>query len=230
MGGYRPASLQLANLGEAVNRLPATQEWLTPEERQRLGAMRSARRRHQFLAGHWLLRVVGAEHVGSMPGDWSFATDDLGRPCLRPGDGGGNALHASLSHSGEWVAVAVAECPVGIDIESASRTRDLDRLAAEVFPAKQWLSIAGSSEDERTRGFYEQWTLREAIGKREGRGLVPGIARSQYFERIPNENADAIVWQVDGLSLALAVQHANGSKMSGLPDAAVARGWRLARP
>ncbi|MFT3806166.1 4'-phosphopantetheinyl transferase family protein [Arenimonas sp.] len=224
----RPASFHLARLGEAVDGLPATLDWLTPEERLRFDAMRAPRRRDQFLAGHWLLRVVAARFDGSSIEDWRFALDQQGRPCLQHRRDTDTALHASLSHSGEWVAVVVAAQPIGIDIEAASRPRDLDRLAAEVFPAKQWQPFAGLPDSERSRIFYEQWTLREAVGKREGRGLVPGIARSQYFESVSLEKADAITWQTDGLSVALAASQASTTRIDGLPVATTARGWRIA--
>lgn len=230
MAGDRPASVRLARLGDTVGGLPGTLDWLTPQERARYDAMRSLRRREQFLVGHWLLRTLATEFSASPPEDWSFFLDERGRPALRSRNRDGSALHASVSHSGDWVACAVSEQPIGIDIECDSRPRDLDRLAGEVFPAEQWRPFAELPEAERRLGFYEQWTLREAIGKREGRGLVPGMARSQYFEMSAPANADALTWAFGETSLALAVDRPDAARIIGLPGDLAARGWRLAVP
>lgn len=227
MDRFAQGVLRLANLAEVVVDLPRDRDWLTQEERARFDAMRSERRRHQFLAGHWRLRCLASERMPSAPDEWLWAPDAQGRPALRHRRSEELRLHASLSHSGDWIACAVSEQPIGIDIECDSRPRDLERLAGEVFPAEQWRPLDGLSEAERRRGFYEQWTLREAVGKRDGRGLLPAVARSQLFELTPLAEAGVIAWRSHDFSLALAVENASEADISGLPDGTSSRGWRL---
>lgn len=230
MASDRPATIRLARVGEALESLPRTLDWLTPEERTRHDGMRSPRRREQFLVGHWLLRIVGAGFGGSSPDDWSFLVDEHGRPGLRSRHPDRCILQASVSHSGDWVAVAAAMRPIGIDIECDSRPRDLDRLAAEIFPEAQWRPLRELSDAARRSAFYEQWTLREAMGKRGGRGLVPGVTRSQYFETSAPADADALTWIFGETSFALAVDRPDEAIVIGLPGDVAARGWRLAVP
>ena len=230
MDRFARCVLRLANLADVVDGLPHDRDWLTQGERGRFDAMRSERRRLQFLAGHWRLRCLANEGMPSAPDEWLWAPDAQGRPALRHRRHEELRLHASLSHSGDWLAVALSTFPVGIDIECDARPRDLDRLAAEVFPVEQWRPLADLSDAERRRGFYEQWTLREAVGKRDGRGLLPGVARSQLFELAPLAEADAIAWRSQDFSLALAVENASEVDISGLPDGASSRGWRLVGP
>lgn len=230
MAGDRPATIRLARVGEALEGLPRTLDWLAPEERTRHDGMRSPRRREQFLAGHWLLRIVGTGFGDASPDDWSFLVDEHGRPGLRSRGRDRCKLYASVSHSGNWVAVAAAMQPIGIDIECDSRPRDLDRLAAEVFPEAQWRPLRELPDAARRSAFYEQWTLREAMGKREGRGLLPGVVRSQYFEASAPADAEALTWIFGETSLALAVDRPEEASIIGLPGEVAARGWRLAVP
>lgn len=231
MSEVRPALICLADLAAiAAEAIQYGDDWLTQQERERFEAMRSLRRRQQFIAGHWLARRLAAQASVTAAGDWLLATDERGAPRLRHRQVAATDLHASLSHSGEWVACAISDRPIGIDLECDMRSRDLERLAAEVFPEAQWRSLRDLPEAGRRRGFYEQWTLREAVGKREGRGLSPGVARTQYFERVDPRRADALGWQFDDVSFALSTTSPTEVDITGLPENMCVRGWRLVVP
>ncbi|MBR7142602.1 MAG: hypothetical protein IKD06_03595 [Clostridia bacterium] len=68
-------------------------------------------------------------------------------------------LHFSVAHTQGWVAVAVSDAPVGVDIELADRIRPkiIEKLTAPKTPG---LSAA------------EQWVCWEAMGKCSGRGIA----------------------------------------------------------
>ncbi|WKE64004.1 hypothetical protein PVT67_09860 [Gallaecimonas kandeliae] len=66
----------------------------------------------------------------------------------------------SLSHSGPWLAAAVALAPVGIDIEQPKAKRPLGEMAA----------LLGWPEE----GFYGNWCAYEAAVKAWGAELLPG--------------------------------------------------------
>ena len=123
--------------------------------------------RDRSLLGAVLLRIAAARHLGGRPAD--VAVDRTcgrcgaqhGRPRL-PGSG----LHASVSHSGDVVGVALTRAgPVGIDIE-AVREIDFAAVAESVCtPAER--------PDVRTAAdFYSFWTRKEAVLKATGDGLA----------------------------------------------------------
>ena len=108
--------MHVVSLPEVEARLPGPDTaWLTAGEDLRLQAIAAALRRRQYLAGHWLLREMAAEAFGDAPPAWRFETDEDPRPRLRHADG--RRLWASLSHSGEQLAAAIAPAPVGLDLE-----------------------------------------------------------------------------------------------------------------
>ena len=118
------------------------------------------------LLGAALLRITAARHLGVRPAD--VAVDRTcgrcgaqhGRPQL-PGSG----LHASVSHSGDIVAVALTGAgPVGVDVE-AVRSIDFAAVTDSVcVPAER-------GEVRSALDFYTYWTRKEAVLKATGEGL-----------------------------------------------------------
>ena len=97
--------------------------------------------------------------------------DDLGKPYLKEG-----TLQFNVSHSGEYLAIAISESPVGIDIQGPKTIRE-GTFKKVVQP--QEAVLIGS---ERERDFLRLWTLKESFVKAEGKGLrIP--LKDYYFEK-----------------------------------------------
>ena len=79
---------------------------------------------YSFLAGHWLARRVTADWLQLDAARIALDRHPDGRPLLLVDDAPAS-LSISLSHSGDWLAIALATVPVGIDIELPRRLRDL---------------------------------------------------------------------------------------------------------
>src|SRR5436190_6209883 len=94
--------------------------WLSDSERARVAELRHAGRREHYLAGHWLARTLLARALGGDAAQWSLRE----RKSLPPDVPDRPHWRVSISHSGEWIAAAVAEAPIGIDLESRPRTLD----------------------------------------------------------------------------------------------------------
>lgn len=89
----------------------------------------------------------------------ALRTDAKGGVCY--GDG---TLHLSLSHSREFLAVAVARGPVGVDIEWP-RSRVLLQQPGQIFSAPEADYLHSLPEAARQEAFYVLWTLKEATCK-----------------------------------------------------------------
>lgn len=135
---------------------------LSDEERERLRRFRCGSSRERFLAAHGLKRLALARLLRRPPERLRFDSAAMGKPFLHGAD-----LHFSLSHSGDWVALAVSlDAPVGVDVEQP-------RLPAEELPVDMVFHpedriVPARSEEER---FYIAWTLKEAAAKCAGHGL-----------------------------------------------------------
>ena len=89
--------------------------------------------------------------------------------------GNGN-VHFSVSHSGEFVAVAFASFPVGIDLQQHKQrgfeTREEaiarhKKLAARYFHPQEQEIVAA----DPWKGFFRIWTAKESFVKRTGQGI-----------------------------------------------------------
>jgi 4'-phosphopantetheinyl transferase len=123
--------------------------------------------RDRVALGAILLRLAAARHLGARPGDvavdrtCSRCGAQHGRPLLP-----GSSLRASVSHSGDIVAVALTSAgPVGIDVE-AVRAIDFAALAESVCTPAEWSEVRGLTD------FYSFWTRKEAVLKATGEGLA----------------------------------------------------------
>lgn len=180
--------------------------WLSADEVRRLGGLTAPQRAQAFVAGRWLLRQACARHSGRSAGDWSADAPPDGPPVLRcRGRAPVPPLHLSLSHSGRLVACAVADAPVGLDIEDRSLTRDVARLAPRVLDAEEQAWLA--AQPDARAAFLSLWTLKEAAIKRQGSRL--GLRRLPRIACRPGvaDGAGACpawVWQTPQAVLALA--------------------------
>ena len=132
-----------------------------------------------------LLRVVAGRATGDDPAaivvDRTCPTcgDPHGRPRLP-----GTRLEASISHSGDIVAVALAEAgPVGVDIERLSAA-DYSDLASTVCTTVEQRNLYTVAD------FYSYWTRKEAVLKATGEGLA---RRMTSIEVTPPDDPPAIV-------------------------------------
>ncbi|MFF3286806.1 4'-phosphopantetheinyl transferase family protein [Streptomyces sp. NPDC003023] len=121
-------------------------------------------------AAHTTLLRAAAELTGSPADRIGLAHEPGGRPRLT---GPAARLHVSVSHCRGARAVALAEAPVGVDIETV---RPLPALAL----ARRWLATADADwlgrlpEADRVPAFYWLWTQKEAVGKARGHGVANG--------------------------------------------------------
>lgn len=217
--------LQLAAIDKTAQR--GKLGWLTGVERTRLDGMRSAARRESFLAGHWLARRLAADWLGL--GLTQVVLDAFadGRPALRV-KGEPVPLSLSIAHSGDWLAVALGEVAVGVDLELPRRGRDLDALARFAFSADEARALGAMEEPAREAEFLNLWSLKEACVKRSGEGLRPRQARSLRAQACEAADSQARSWDFHGGAIALAAGCDARIEFAGW-KAGAARCWRYLR-
>lgn len=195
-------------------------------------------RRHTTKRGQDRTRLARAlargllEHAtGVEAAAWTFDTGAGGKPWVRS-DRHGIGPPFSISHSGEWVAVAVTgRGSLGIDMERHRGDRPLDALAAYAFgPGER--REAGAS----VAAFYRIWTLREAMAKSTGEGLArasDGVDRvcgmpeagAWRFDEAGRPWRLARYERIEGYSLAIAIEDDPGAGSLPWSDESIAW-WR----
>ncbi len=163
--------------------------WLTPGELARHGRFVREQRRRQFVAGRVLLRMALAPLL-RVPAQQVLLEERNGQaPRLLTPVPGGPAPGFSISHSGRWVACAVGEDAVGLDIEVRDPSRDLAALARQAFDADEmahWQQMQRWEDADRVEGFYRLWSEKEAR-------IKLGMAVGGYCVAVPHEELSVVL-------------------------------------
>jgi 4'-phosphopantetheinyl transferase len=141
-------------------------------ERGRYAGYRREADKLRFLTGRALIRGVVATELGIAPGDvvLDSACFECGKPHGKP-KVVGSTLEVSISHSGDWVALAMTEgVPVGVDVEEI-RDAEVDGLAGICFSPDELITFKAVPEAHRKGAFFTYWSRKEAVIKATGKGM-----------------------------------------------------------
>lgn len=146
---------------------------LDDAERRRFDAYRWDADKQRFLTGRVLARFAVARWLGTKPAAITFdaTCEDCGKAHGKPRVISHDDVALSLSHSGDRVGVAVTTgIPVGLDVESASRSATEDLIAYALNDTER-TALVGLAPDDAAAAFFSYWARKEALMKATGRGL-----------------------------------------------------------
>lgn len=147
---------------------------LAPDELLHANRFRKPDDRTRYIVAHAGLRSILSSAYGIDATQQQFGRGPYGKPALVPLSGE-PAIRFNLSHSGAFVLVAAStDAEVGVDIEWKSRAVDLDILDA-FCSASELDSLAKQSEQQRSEALYRLWTMKEALAKAHGTGLLRSL-------------------------------------------------------
>lgn len=216
--------LQVLRLTRWAQAQPPGSAWLTVAEQTRWHGFSQAARKQTYLAGRWQLRMELAGLRGGEPQAQPVDLAASGATTLA-----GTGLHANLSHGGDWLAVAIADAPIGVDIEQLNPKRDVLGLAQMVCsPAQIALLQAQPDALLRMQQFYRWWTLKEAWLKHRGQGLQFPTLQSLAFEAAGPDIAPAASGLLTDPPLAVALVSA--SALGPLPALPTGTPWQHLSP
>ena len=171
---------------------------LSAEERRLAARFVFAEHRRRFIQRHTALRELLGRYCGMAPREIQLAHGSHGRPWV------GNACGAvdfSLSHSGDWAAVALStDSWVGIDLERLDGTGWQALVPTTMTEAEQH-QLAATLPALRAGRFFAHWTAKEAFMKLNGLGMS---LAPDSIELVPGAEADR------GCDIAVAVNHPAG--------------------
>ena len=154
--------------------LAAAAALLSAEERERVEAMPAADVRTQHAIGRALLRLAAAGTAQRDPVGIAIAIAEDGKPELAEMP----ELGVSVAHSGRMVVVAACQgAAVGVDIEAPRRDVTRSRKIAERrFAASEAAALRALPDALVADWFVRAWTIKEAVGKAVGTGVIPALA------------------------------------------------------
>jgi 4'-phosphopantetheinyl transferase len=160
----------------ALDRLPAERLKLilSPEEVEQASRHRLDVDRSHRVCARGALRLLLGHYLNESPAAIRFGATGHGKPALmwpeRP-------LEFNVAHAAGWALAAFAySTPLGVDLERIDPRSVDEPLLEAVLTEQEREGLAACNASERTRRFFELWTMKEAWAKADGSGLVRGPA------------------------------------------------------
>ncbi len=121
--------------------------------------------RQRHITSRAFLRNILSGYLDQPPKDIQFAIGTNKKPVLQ----NHSPLHFNISHTGEWILIAIGKNEIGIDVEKI----DLDVSHEDIFPISfndQEIAAIKSSPVPG-ESFYLYWTRKEALTKATAKGI-----------------------------------------------------------
>lgn len=160
---------------------------ILPEERKAgvKKALNANIAKKRLYTGAFLQYVLSRE-AGISPDKLCYKYGEQGKPELVYPD-----IYFNLSHSGEYVVLAISDRPVGIDIEH--KKKNYAAVAKRCFCENEYMDIiSAGTKAEQENCFLQYWTMKEAFIKHSGEGLRIPLNSFRILRK------DAGISRVDG--------------------------------
>ena len=151
-----------------------------PDRQARADKFKHEDDRKRCLCADMLARKMLAKAANVAPEHISFTYGDKGKPHANL------PLHFNVSHAGAYVLCAVANTPIGADIEQIKPFRA--GMVARYFTAAEAAYIWGNNppldgnvtDADTCARFYRVWTAKEAYVKMTGTGISTDLTQIRY--------------------------------------------------
>lgn len=180
--------LWIARLIATEDRFRALLDMCSPDEKQRADAFRFENLKESFIVGRGLLRSILGFYLGQRPEHIHFQYGTKGKPLLPSVPE--QTLHFNLAHSEDLVIYAISrDCELGVDVECLREVSDPIGIAKHFFAKPEYLDLLRLLPVQRTEGFFNCWTRKEAFLKTVGDGLSVPLSEFQV-SLVPDQPAE----------------------------------------
>ena len=185
------------NISSNLSYLDRLSSLINAAEAERANRYLQIRDKNRFVISRGALRIILAAYLNQQPSLIEFETGTNKKPFLK-----NTPLSYNVSHAGDWIVIAVADKPIGADVERVDPSFDYQDIIAGYFSPEEAKYIR---EDDAHSRFFLLWTRKEALTKATGKGLDDDL------KFIPSLNGEYAVdndllksssdWQVNSLEL-----------------------------
>ena len=127
------------------------------------------KREIEILAGNYVVKKVFSKLFGYE----TIEINRIGKPYIE-----GCPYQFNISHSGDWLLLAVGDVPIGADIEKITKIRPKTMEKFFTLTEQERVSANGAEE------FFKIWTQKESYVKFTGEGIKGVSKKSDYPEEI----------------------------------------------
>ncbi|QEM09910.1 4'-phosphopantetheinyl transferase family protein [Mucilaginibacter rubeus] len=153
---------------------------LLPDEITRAGRYYQEKDRQRFIVSRAALRIILGKYLVQKPEDIRFEIGPNKKPFVKTT---GITINYNISHSDEWVTIAISQTKVGIDTEKIDQSFAFKEILADNFSSDE---IRFINQTESIEKFVLLWTRKEATTKLTSQGL------DERIKNIPSLDGDHI--------------------------------------
>jgi 4'-phosphopantetheinyl transferase len=164
---------------------------LTDPEKEFAGRFRFEGDRNRFIVGRQSLRLLLSKYLSVRPMDISIRSENGHKPFV---SNPSCKIHFNISHSGDWVLIAVAIEELGIDVEKINPGFDFKELLQEHFNEPEQLYISKAADP--VSAFYYLWTRKEALAKAWGTGLQENLIMANALDEYSTSDSNKKLWNL----------------------------------
>jgi 4'-phosphopantetheinyl transferase len=162
-------------LGMAASGFAELLSILSPDERERALRFHFEIDQRRSVIGRGYLRLLLGRILDLQAEGLRIENNEFGKPGLATSQ----SLQFNVSHSGEWILIAIARRrAVGVDVERIRTDLELDSIAARFFSTNECQILDSLVGPARYEAFFACWTRKEAYVKATGLGL--SVALDQF--------------------------------------------------
>jgi 4'-phosphopantetheinyl transferase len=197
--------------GRAAAACDSAAKLLSEGERQRAARFARERDRRRYIVARAELRRLLGARLHERPEAIEFVYGRRGKPALAPRFAA-SGLRFNLSHCEDVAVYAFARArEVGVDVEVVRPLPDADGIAARFFSRNENLAYLALASADRSQGFFNCWTRKEAFIKALGGGLHIPLRRFEVslapgeparLLRVGRRPGDRCGWRLIGLQPA----------------------------
>ncbi|MXZ46107.1 MAG: 4'-phosphopantetheinyl transferase superfamily protein [Chloroflexi bacterium] len=196
------------DLAEDSTRESAALALLDETEHRRRRGFAFAGPRRQFTLCRAALRTLLTSHLGCCNDQLSFGTTTHGKPFARVEDEPA-PVSFNVSHGGRHGLIALAaRGRVGVDVEERTEHRSFDLLVDATFGAEERAELAAREGSQQLHLFFRLWTMKEALLKAHGAGLIldptafeipPALRKGRAGGAVELPELPGVTWRVEDL-------------------------------
>lgn len=154
-----------------------------------------------------------------LPEDWQFEYGKKGKPKLVASQQVRSGLIFNISHSGDWLVIAVvcqteshAMNELGVDIERYRESTNIYPILNHYFTTEESESLLALPNNKQRDRFFDLWALKESYIKAKGLGLALSLksfsfdfseAKTADLNVIANHEIERTLTIHNGIQLAL---------------------------
>lgn len=162
-------------------------DYLNHEEKTKFHRYKFNKDKNRFAIARLAIKMILADYLVCKLENINLEIDDFGKPFL--------SNHAdiqfNISHSGEFIGLAISKHAIGIDIEVYNDKINYRELAQTVFSDQELTQIKNIDRIKLAEAFYRCWAKKEAYMKAIGKGFH--VPLKQFSVRIFDEGENNLL-------------------------------------